>query len=121
MDCGKEFTAAIETGTDKTLNCIYWGEFDCDMQRYSWAYRFDTADEWEKLQKLEEKAPPWLRWKVENIPAYLYPWDVERCTVKSYWTRLKLMILSKVHHFDRDRFIEMWTCEDCKEEDEKEE
>jgi len=109
MDCGKEFKAVIEKDTGKTLNCWYYGIIDMECMRFGWAFDSTFLDE-----DFEKENPSmWQRWAREYIPAYLTPWEVKICTTPSYWKRLKLLILSKLHYFDKDRYLELWVCPEC--------
>ena len=100
MDCGKEFLAVIEDGTNKPLNCYYYGRMKTSM-KYQWTYPWNP----DKFEREGEK-PTWQRWLKEYIPGYCYPDDLP--SVKSIFRRWYLLFMNQ---FVPE--VEMWTCPDC--------
>lgn len=110
MDCGKEFLAVIEKKSNHPLNCWYWGGVQLN-HRNTWFIKYDS-EKWKP--EYEDGKPGWQRWLKENLPAYCYP--DEEVTVKSIWRRWFLLLRGWL---DRAPEVEMWTCPECVEVEEK--
>ena len=104
MDCGKTFTATVERRMGKPVGCIYWGEFDPGMMRYSYCVRFLL---WGEEEELYAKESWWRLWLHDNIPCWEFEWMEPN--VKPIWRRwwLKIKELWMKHE------VEMWTCHEC--------
>lgn len=109
-DCGKEFLAVIEEKSRKPLNCWYWGDMKLNL-KHTWFIKVN----FDKMEH-EDERPIWQRWLKDNIPAYYY--SDEEPTVRSIWKRWYLLLRGWL---DRTPGIEMWTCQECIEKEEKKE
>ena len=108
MDCGKDFTAVIEEKSKKPLNCWYWGDIKPDFK-----YQYFIKMNWDIIEH-EDERPMWQRWLRENLPGYCY--SDEEPIVKSIYKRWYLLLRQWL---DRTPKVEMWTCPECVEVEER--
>lgn len=120
MDCGKSFTAVINSKTREPINCWYYGEIDTNDIKYSIGGRdfdifimeLENGDEWKEfISKIPLQ---------QRLLKYLFEWYASPYETRSdigFWKQLEL----KIRHIFDKHMVEMWVCPECRIEAENRE